>query len=73
MEKFLDLHENLEKCYLKIPYKVYILATDEARENTCKKERELLAEYVNSDMLSHESVLKERIEFYKGNCILFTT
>lgn len=66
MEKYLRLHNNLEKCYTKISFIQYVTLSDEVKENTCKAEREALAEYVNSDAMNHEHILKERINYLKS-------
>jgi hypothetical protein len=66
MEKYLKLYANLEKCYLKLSYTEYVMSPDEVKENTCKTERDALADYVNSDAMNHENILRERINQYKG-------
>ncbi len=72
MEKYLKLTKNLENCYLKKSYKLYLISSEEEKENTCKAERQALAEYVNSDALNHENIVKERINEYKSNLSFLT-
>jgi hypothetical protein len=71
MEKFLKLHQNLERCYLKISFIQYVTSSDEVKENTCKLERDALVEYLNSDALNHENILKDKIKYLKSNFFLF--
>ncbi len=67
MQKFVELHTNLGKCYGNIPYYVYFHNPPETQEKICKKEREEFIEYANSDNMNFDNLLRERIKSYESN------
>jgi hypothetical protein len=71
MEKYLKLYQNLEKCYLNISFHQYLNSPEEVKENTCKAEKEALLEYLHSDAMNNENIVKERINKYKSKIIKF--
>lgn len=71
MEKYLKLYQNLEKCYLNLSFHQYLNFPDEVRENTCKAEKDALLEYLHSDSMNNENIVKERINLYKSKIIIF--
>ena len=67
MEKFGQLHDRLSLCYNRIPYHKYFALSEDAKEETCLKERQAVVEALNSDAMNFENVLKDRINVLKGN------
>jgi hypothetical protein len=61
MDKFISLHEKISQCYKRINYQKYYFLSDEDREKVCKKEREDFVLYLNSDDVSFENMVKEKI------------
>jgi hypothetical protein len=69
MERFIQLHEKLYLCYNKISYKDYLIWSDEQKDETCLKEREALVEYLNSDKMDFENVVKENLAKRRGRFV----
>jgi hypothetical protein len=67
MDKFVNLQEKLVNCYIKIPHKKYFFLPEEIQEQTCLKERNDLTEFLNSDRMNFDNILKDRVEFLEGN------
>jgi hypothetical protein len=67
MEKFTQLHDRLALCYNRIPYNQYFTLSEDAKEETCLKERQAVVEGLNSDSMNFENILKDRINVIKGN------
>ncbi len=61
MQKLEQFSQRLSYCYAKVPYLKYFNSSEDAQEEICRKEREDLSEYLNSDSMNFENVLKERI------------
>jgi hypothetical protein len=61
MEQLHKLHQRLGKCYQKYNYVQYFHLREENKNKICKSEKEALIDYVKSDSLSHENILKARI------------
>ena len=67
MDKLNQIHSKLANCYSKVSYKEYFFWNEEMKEEICLKEREALTEYLNSDALNFENIVKESIANLKGN------
>ncbi len=67
MEKFLELHEKLSQCYHRIHFTDYIRLPDEEKEEVCSKEKTDLRNYLSSNNMSHENILREKLSHYEGN------
>jgi hypothetical protein len=70
MDKLNQIHDKLANCYSKVSYKDYFFWTEEMKEETCLKEREALTEYLNSDALNFENLVKHSIANLKGNLLI---
>ena len=49
-----------------LPYKFYFFSSEEVKEQSCKKERDDLIDYLNSDAMNFENIIKERIKLLEG-------
>lgn len=71
MDHFIELHDKVFNCYRKISWKAYQNLSDDDKEYICKKERDALVAYVDSDSLNHENVLNEKIKVMKGKLLYY--
>jgi hypothetical protein len=66
MEKFKDLHNILEYCYTRTRYDIFKELPQEQQERVCQKERENLIEYVMSNEMKIENIIKSKLKVLYG-------
>ncbi len=66
MNKFMDLFEKLSNCYNRIHYLDYLKLSSDEKDDVCSKEKADLRNFLNSDSLSNENILKEKISYSEG-------
>jgi hypothetical protein len=70
MDKFLELHDKLSHCYYRYHFSDYLKLSDEEKDELCIKEKTDLRNYLNSNNMSHENILKEKLSNYECNTLL---
>lgn len=71
MEKYHQLHKQLALCYNRKDYIDYFNLSDEEKERVCKREREELSDYLQTDSVNFDNVLKERIQYWESKNYIF--
>lgn len=71
MDKLISLNERLGLCYSKISYITWHQLPEDQKEEFCKREKTDLVDYLNSDSLLHENIVKEQINNYKSKISIF--
>jgi hypothetical protein len=66
MDKFLELNDKLSQCYHRFHFSDYLRLSNDEKEQVCSKEKTDLRNYLNSDSMSHENILKEKLSYYEG-------
>jgi hypothetical protein len=66
MEKFIALHRNLEYCYTRTPFDVFIKLPQDQQDRMCQRERETLIEYVQSNEMNFENNIKSKLKLLQG-------
>lgn len=66
MEKFRELNRNVGLCFQKINYSKYFYSSKEEKSAACRKERDELTEYVNSDSFKFKGIVEEKFEKVQG-------
>jgi hypothetical protein len=66
MEKFDNLRNKLRACYMKMHYDEFWRLPEDEQLSICQKERQELRNYINSDAISHASLLKNQLAKLEG-------
>lgn len=61
MEQLHNLHQKLGRCFQKYNYIHYYHLKEDHKNKICSAEKTALEEYINSDSLKHENILKAKI------------
>lgn len=61
MEQLHTLHSRLGKCYQKYNYVQYHHLNEDSKNKICKAEKDVLINFLNTDSLNHENILKQKI------------
>lgn len=66
MDKFRELNRNVGLCFQKINYSKYFYSSEEEKNQACRKERDELIEYINSDAYTFKSIAQEKYDKVQG-------
>jgi hypothetical protein len=66
MDKFLEFHDKLSQCYHRIHFTDYIRLSDEEKDEVCSKEKSDLRNYLNSNNMLNQNILREKLSHYEG-------
>jgi hypothetical protein len=62
MEKYQELLRNVGLCYQRINYVKYFNSSEDEKSEACKKERDNLSEYINSDDFNFKNFVEEKLK-----------
>ena len=62
MEKYDQLVRNVGFCFQRINYVNFFNSTEDEKSEACRKERDLLKEYVNSEEFSFRGMVEEKLK-----------
>lgn len=62
MDKYQELFRNVGLCYQRINYVNFFNSSEDEKGEACKKERDILAEYINSEDFSFKAIVEEKLK-----------
>jgi hypothetical protein len=62
MDKYEELMKNVGLCFQRVNYINYFHSSEDEKSEACRKERDQLAEYINSEEFSFRAMVEEKLK-----------